>query len=263
MPIEPEHFMARIASVVLAFTLILASAGVGAIPVLQLYIEGGTYDQTTDTWVLEDGPTFRLWAIGNTYGPGGANGAINGVRLSAAYAHPASAQPAITIMPTYVGGTGYYTNGPVTFVDPSLPVAPTFLQTRTDGSSPVLGNGSPLPAHGIYGAGTDWQEFGLGNFTLADSPMADFILGFPSLTSGTGQINAYDVTIASDDPDLLVHFDLYDHVGAANHLKFKFAPFSHDGQGGGGITTVVPEPGGLVLIALGLAGLALTRRRRA
>src|SRR5688500_15939669 len=63
--------------------LLLGSNPAQAVPVLQLYVEGATYDGT-ETWT-ETGPNpCRLWVIGNVAGPGG-KGVLNNVRLSAVY----------------------------------------------------------------------------------------------------------------------------------------------------------------------------------
>jgi hypothetical protein len=109
-----------------------------------------------------------------------------------------------------------------------------------------------LPAHGIYGPGTSFYEFLLGDFTLTDSPMADF--GGPSFPTlggnpvGDGQINAYTVTLTGLSEGGFVHFDLYDHYTSKDHVRAVNAPFSHDGQGNGdggdeeGPLPGLPEP---------------------
>lgn len=230
------------AKVLFALSLLLALAPpAAAIPVLQLYIEGATYDAASESWVTTAVNPVRLWAIGNVAGPGGM-GPISNVRLSAAY--PATTGPVtIGLTPSTTGGFGG-------FFDPSTSPAPTFIQSVTNGSAPLLSDGSSLPSHGIFGPGRHWQEFGLGNFTLTDSPMADFIVSFPStLFPGTGQINVYEVSVTGTSA---VHFDLYDTVTAANHAKF--APFSHDAD-------ALPEPAPLALIAAGFLALVLIRRR--
>jgi hypothetical protein len=60
-----------------------------------------------------------------------------------------------------------------------------------------------------------------------------------------------------------LHFDVYDHVGAATDAKYIFAPFSHDGEGDG-CCTPVPEPGTVSLLGSALAALggAFSMRRR-
>src|SRR3990167_776293 len=66
---------------ILLLALLLAPSAY-ALPILQLYVEGATYDTTTQTWVVSDSE-FTLWVIGNTGQKGeitGANG-IGGVSL--------------------------------------------------------------------------------------------------------------------------------------------------------------------------------------
>ena len=229
-------------------TLVAASTA-QAVPALQIYLEGGTYDTVTESWIVQGTDSFTVWAIGNVDGSGGV-GALADVRMSIAYASVASAAdtPSILLTPTTTDGFGGFT-------DPSEPTGTgTWIQTVTDSSTPVLGDGSSLASHGIFGAGTDWQEFALGDFTLTDSPIADFITAFPSAPAETsGQINAYDVTISNADGIAAFHIDLYDTIVASGHAKF--APFSHDG-------TAVPVPGSTVLCILGLGFISAFIRRR-
>ena len=49
---------------------IFASGNAPAVPVLQLYIEGATYDAANESWYYP-GHDFRLWTIANITGPGG------------------------------------------------------------------------------------------------------------------------------------------------------------------------------------------------
>lgn len=218
--------------------LLAASAGTAlAEPMLQLYLEGATYDTESETWVITNGEgPARLWVIGNTSTP---KGSIEGVKLAIAYA--ANQTPTFTFTGSTTGGYGGFT-------DPSTAEAPTYLQTVTDGSSPLLSDGTSLPTHGIFGPGTAWQEFSLGNFTLTDSPIADFIGSFPSPTSKMGQINVYDITIEGAS---VVHFDAYNHF--EGETLARFAPFSHD-------SGTVPAPAAALLAMIGIGTTGLLRR---
>lgn len=114
-----------------------------------------------------------------------------------------------------------------------------------------MGNGRPLPTHGIYGPGVKFYEWSLGNFTEIDSPIGDFINGFPTSFPSWGQINAYTVKVSGFS---WVHFDAYDHIVMSNPgAKYVFAPFSHDAE-------YTPEPASMLLL---LAGSALLLRRKA
>ena len=140
---------ARPAAVFATIAVMLSVQPASAVPELQLYIEGATYDATTETWEadISSSGTLRLWTIGNVSGPG-SHGALYDVKLAIAYQHGDT--PTFVLTSSTTGGLGG-------FFDPSTPGAATYIQTVTDGSAPLLGDGSVLPNHGEYGAGTDWQ----------------------------------------------------------------------------------------------------------
>jgi hypothetical protein len=234
-----------------------------AIPILQLYVEGGTYDASTDqeTWVSSssDG-VFRIWTIGNVSG-GGGKGPIYGVKLSAVY----SSSLNLTIQ---VNGSQVPTVNPWGVVDPTTAANGTYIRTSADGEIPVLGDGSSLPSHGQYSPGKTFQEFALGDFTETSSSLADFIGTFPSSFTLGGQINVYDVVITGLNDGDIVHFDLYNHVQSMTKGKIKKryvnAPFSHDGEGEYDPPEIfeVPEPGSMTLLLTGALGAAFAGRRR-
>lgn len=211
-----------------------------AIPVLQIYIDGATYDSATETWVVADS-TFDLWVMGDV----GSYGAVSDLKLSAAV--DSSETGSVTLTP---GTTSVIT-------DPSTPIAPIASPLSADGAIPQLSDGSDLPTHGIYGPGVSFYEWALGDLTLMDSPMGDYIDAFPTSFPSSGQVNVYEVTV---DGYTVVHFDAYDNIvaggGRAREMQHaKFAPFSHDGE-------LVPEPSGLLLFSVGMLVVGGAIRRR-
>ncbi|NMC20824.1 MAG: hypothetical protein GYA33_10435 [Thermogutta sp.] len=238
----------RSAAAAAVFLLLWAARGAQAEPLLQLYLEGGVYDTATESWYVAPpgssaGVPFRLWVIGNTK----QAGTIHDVRLSMAYAAEyriADRDLGVTFSPTTASLVS----------DPSVPAVPGFIQYGTAGTTPLLGDGSPLPPHGVFGANTVWQEWFLGDFNLKDSPLGDFVKSFPTCwKASAAQVNVYEAAIHFSHGDsahgVQVHFDVYDHVEGGNHVKYKFAPFSHDADA---TVDAAPAPPALV----GLIGLA-------
>lgn len=195
-----------------------------AVPVLQVYVEGATYDSTTETWSLDttgtdSGGTVRVWVIGNVDGDGG-QGEISDVTMLISYDQQ-STSPAITLTGSTTGGLGGFT-------DSSVAADGTHIETVTDGSTPTFDNGDQFPAHGVFGAGREWQSFALGDMSLTDSPIGDIIDTFPSseLDANAGQINVYEVSFSGEGGSF--HFDVYGTTDDGE--RHWAAPFSHDGE---------------------------------
>jgi hypothetical protein len=223
----------------LAFGLLLGGAtAASAVPTLQLYIDGATYDPISETWVTT-ATSFDLWVLGVS--------PVEDVKLSVAFMTGEAGS--ISFTPTTAGDF----DGVLGDDDPSTPAAPVFVQTSADGAVPIQGDGTPLATHGIYGPGVSFLEYNLGDFTLTDSPIGDY-QGIPVSFPDVGQINVYSVVVTGFESG--VHFDAYDHTVTGKdgaQVKYVFAPFSHDAE--------VPEPSAaLLLLGSGLAA-AVHRRR--
>ena len=207
-----------------------------AIPALQIYIEGATYDHDIESWIV-DQRDLTLWVVGNV----GQKGPILDVQLAAAYMTSESGPISVTGTTTSM------------LTDPSASADPGSPYVSADGEVPTMSDGSPLPRHGTYGAGVSFMQWSLGDFTLTDSEVGDFTGGFPTSFPQSGQINAYNVSISAGIS--VVRFDAFNHVeGKTGAL---FGPFSH-----GGVAAPVPEPGTFALLGLALAGAGFASLRR-
>ncbi len=223
-------------------SLVVAVAGVSkvaAIPTLQLYIEGATYDPNKETWVILE-PKFALWVIGDVQ----KFGTIYNVNLAAAVKSNETGE--IKLTPALATILAVQDQN-----KPSDPIPTTNLPS-SDGAVPKMANGRDLPSHGIYGPGVKFYEWSLGNFDRTDDALiGDFSNGFPNEFPKWGQINAYIVEISGFS---WVHFDAYGYIVMPNlGKKPVFAPFSHD-------ALYSPEPTTLVLFLLG--GSLLLRKKK-
>lgn len=250
------------AGALLATLALTVSPGL-AIPTLQLYIEGSTYDLVDESWTFV-GDEFTLLVIGDV----GSYGTIFDVKLTVAF--PVRLDPDNVHI---TGTTATEVPDPTPTADPTLIANPSSALSSSepcgDNSTvltlPCKGDGTPLAKHGEYGP-VQWIEFSLGDFTATDSPIGDFIFSFPTSFPSTGQVNAYFVQLNAGFGDPFpagteVHFDAFDHIVQNNgKTTVVFAPFSHDALDRPDGRVPVPPP--LLLLGSGLIGWFVFGRRR-
>ena len=213
------------------FLLLMTMSSAYAIPNLQLFIEGATYDTEDESWVTTSS-TFNLYVIG-------ANEAMSDVRISMALAYAKDEDPN-GIASVDVGGTTYdtwvYGPAPIVTVGTSDP-------------------GDDLPGHGIFPAW--YTEFSAGDFGLVGgvgNVMPEPTYWDPSTEgylAGSKTLGQYKVFSISVEGVAFVHFDAYT-VNPDGSIQY-FAPFSHD-------ASFIPEPGTMMLFGLGALGLGIYRR---
>jgi hypothetical protein len=251
--------------------LALLAGRASAEPVLQLYVEGASYNTATATWTISSsiGDSIKLWVIADT----GSRGPVDNVKLFLAGSAADNLQ--YSISPTRIGGLptlGSYVTpaGVGTFTDSGLPATPAFVTSQTGTAPPGL---SP---HGVYGSGVLWREYSLGDFNhtplvkIGDFSTSSNGSQTVNPSSAMGQIYAYDIafTGASHAPtwlniDATGYYLTSNKHGSTRHDVF--APYSHTARGGIILTPSVPEPSSMAIAALGgigCFGYCLRRRGR-
>ncbi|MHC4402256.1 MAG: choice-of-anchor N protein [Planctomycetota bacterium] len=192
-------------------------------PALEIYLEGGSFDANTHTWVvtspsLPGGSPVRLWAIVDGVAPAGTS-VFEDVRLAVAYSEK-DLGLVISLTPSQLDiGSSATLDG---LIGPAkTPVLNTVVGTSlglvgtdsdgvvANGGAPLLADGTPLSAQGVYGPGTVWQEFSLGDFPLSDTPLALPDASLPTdVVAEVSHVSVYDLTLVGGHGARL-HFDLY------------------------------------------------------
>ncbi len=255
-------------SAVFGAALIGLSTFATAVPTLQLGITGGTYDGATQT-IIASSNSFSLYAylIADSGNP------INDIYGLSMAVTPQINTPASLGSFTVDGNIIDVTSG-MTY---GIPPADATVETTNGGDSHDLASHSIFPT---YFAETTFSFSALnqsGVFNTADHPSFG-----PQGGSGM-YFKKFDIDVTNLDKDYAIHFDLYNTKEIKCNSKrsyspsnstcvpgnleiTQFAPFSHDAQSGpggdgGGPPNETPEPAPMLLLGLGLLGMAWMRRK--
>jgi hypothetical protein len=223
-----------------------------AIPTLSLDILGGVYNSDPDIESIQ--PTtdpFTLVALLNPDMNDPAPATDPTARLT--YMLSIAVQPPTTA-PATLGSFTLTFNGVATTFD--------VTQDLVFGTPPIEANlqfqAQDLPKHGVFPTYFMERQFTFDPLltTLAynseDNPG-----GLSGNPAGTMFFRTFDFDTTTLAPGTFLHFDLYRSVGTTNLTIAEFAPFSRDAD-----SRRVPEPGSLLFLGLGFAGLVAWRRMK-
>ena len=229
----------------MAIVALVAASPAFAVPSLQLGPGAGDwyYDNGDQTWKTNTNP-FSVFTYAND-GLNGGTSAWDAAGTGTRHAYfVVSAVPMINFDGFDVSVTG--DGGALALVSSGY-------------GAPPVSDPNSLAPHSIFDTWFEVYEFQFSGPQVGNLPDTQYPNDPPS--NQTGYVEEISVTINSLAAGVTgVHMDLFTMEGTgilANEINVtKFAPFSHDAE------HAVPEPGSLMLLGMGLAGMGVMYRRR-
>lgn len=227
-----------------------------AIPNLQIYIPGATYDTNSETWIINS-YEYELWVVG-------AHLDVLDVKMALAVPEDEDGSIQVGWLDPTVSDYGSGSVSSLTLSETGGGMMPyESYRTSYDGSDPdpsTFGFGSGIPLDGddnpIPGGGvfpTDFYEYFIGDLII-DETVQNYIPGDEWGDTAPGDIKKFDISVSGYS---WVDIVAYDHVIKSNSkAKYVVTPYSHDGE-----STPIPEPATMLLLGSGLIGLAWFRKR--
>ncbi len=247
-----SKFWIKCAGVVASAALFVGAAQ--AEPVLQVDIDGGTYDSTNED-VSTSNPEFTVLALCSPGGQFTATDCLETTTFKLAIALTPPTEDAGDYGSIVVNGEIFNITSDMVYGVPPI-----------DQYSQLFDAGDLQ--HGVYNTYFLELVVVFGGDTCGPSQYN--VQDTPGVCDRTGTNSFYDeflIDAANLAGGFGLHFDLYDALlltkqsAAINDTDAGiFAPFSHDGSYN--CCTQVSEPGTLGLLGVGLLGLGFTRRRR-
>jgi len=225
-----------------------------AVPNLQLFIPGAEY--IDETWVINS-YDYELWIIG-------AEREVSDVKFAAAVPEGEDGTIEVTWLDPSAADYGGGGVGSVLMNEANGMEYEAYRDTYAGDSDPDpstyafgtgiprTGDGDEVPRGGVFPS--DFYEYFIGDFGLGET-VQNYIPGPESGDTTDGEIKKFYISVSGYSA---VDIIAYNHVVLGkNKIKYVKTPYSHDGA-----SAPVPEPGTMLLLGTGLAGLAAAHRRK-